>query len=163
MIVVIGIGQTLRGDDAAGVRAVQFWQKNYPHTSLRSDVQVVIEELPGLALLELLSGASAVVIADAVRSGARPGEIYQLELTDLAAFTPGSSSAHGWGLAETLALGRILGIPDLPEMISLVGIEASELNAGASLSPLVADSIERAADLIESLVTGWLTRESSGN
>ncbi len=32
-IAVIGIGQSLRGDDAAGLEAVRQWQEKYPKTA----------------------------------------------------------------------------------------------------------------------------------
>jgi hydrogenase maturation protease len=163
MIKVIGIGQTMRGDDAAGIRAVQYWQAAYPKSSQQPNVQVLIEELPGLALLDMLVGASFVVIADAVRSNVDPGTIHHLEITDLATFKPGLSSAHGWGLAETLALIGILGLSNMPEQISLVGIEAGDLNMGLTLSPPVTESLAQAAALIESLVTGVLATKVNGN
>ncbi len=88
MIVVIGIGQTLRGDDGAGIRAVQRWQAAYPATASHPQLRVELEELPGLSLLDRLSGADAAILVDAVRSGAPPGCLYRLELSDLDAFRP---------------------------------------------------------------------------
>ena len=106
-IVVIGIGQTLRGDDGAGLEAVRRWQEKYPATAAR--VRVELSELPGLGLIDLLSGADAAVIVDAVQSeSAAPGTVLRLGPEEAAAFTPGSGSAHGWGAAETLTLGRTL-------------------------------------------------------
>lgn len=163
MIKVIGIGQTLRGDDAAGIRAVQYWQEAYPQNSRRPEVQVYLEELPGLALLDLIAGAAAVVIVDAVHSNASPGSVHHLEITDLAAFAPGSSSAHGWGLAETLALIGILDLPNMPERISLVGIETGDLQMGTTLTTEVADSLPQAGELIERLVTSMIAATDSGD
>jgi hypothetical protein len=48
-ILVLGIGQSLRGDDAAGLEAVCLWQQTHPLTAQK--VQVEFTELPGLGLL----------------------------------------------------------------------------------------------------------------
>ena len=44
-LTVIGIGQTLRGDDAAGMEAVRRWRAAYPATASRKDVTVTLSEL----------------------------------------------------------------------------------------------------------------------
>jgi hydrogenase maturation protease len=112
-LTVIGIGQTLRGDDAAGVEAVRRWQAAYPATASRKDVTVTLSELPGLALLDQLEGFDSAILVDAVQSSAEPGVIHRLTPHDLDAFGSGSGSAHGWGIAETLKLDRQLN-PDSP-------------------------------------------------
>ncbi len=48
-VAVIGIGQSLRGDDAAGLIAVRQWQEKYPQTASRPEVRIETDELPGLA------------------------------------------------------------------------------------------------------------------
>ena len=103
---LIGIGQSLRGDDAAGLEAVRLWQAQYPQTAQK--LQVELSELPGLALLDRLDGMEAAILVDAVQSRATPGTIQRLGPEELAAFSTDAQSAHGWGVAETLALGRSL-------------------------------------------------------
>ncbi len=131
-ILLVGIGQSLRGDDAAGLEAVRLWQESFPENTL--DVQVDLCELPGLNLLDLLAGTSTAILVDAVISGAEPGTIHRLDREQLAAFMPGSSSAHGWGVAETLALGSLMDPLALPGKIILIGIEVRQMELGAGLS-----------------------------
>ena len=157
MIVVIGIGQTLRGDDGAGIRAVQRWQATYPSTALHAQLRVELEELPGLSLLDRLTGMDAAILVDAVRSGAPPGRLYRLELSDLDAFSPESDSAHGWGVAETLTLGRRLYPENLPGVIVLIGIEAGDMHLGDDLSGEVAGALDSAAKMIETCVNDLLS------
>lgn len=148
-IVVIGLGQSLRGDDAAGLMAVHRWQEKYPGTASRPGVRVETSELPGLGLLDLLEGAQAAVIVDAVHSSARPGSLHRLGPDDLSAFTPDAVSAHGWGVAETLQLGRRLS-PALADCcITLIGVEARQVGMGAEISPEVEGALDAACDLIE--------------
>ena len=151
-IKVIGIGQSLRGDDAAGPAAVQLWRQRYPATAERPDVQVELAELPGIGLLNLLEGSSVVILVDAIRSDAQPGTIHLLTENQLETFQPGAGSAHGWGVAETLSLGQKLRLTSLPRKLILIGIEAGQLNMGETLSPEVEAALPEVARQIERLV-----------
>jgi hydrogenase maturation protease len=149
-IILIGIGQSLRGDDAAGLEAVRVWQKLYPASA--SLVSVEICELPGLALLDLLEGMEAAILVDALHDPATPGRVVRLGPYELASFTSDSQSAHGWGVAETLSLGRWL-YPSLEQCrISLIGISGSQFGMGKELSPEVRAAIGEAAEYIEAEV-----------
>ena len=153
-IALIGIGQSLRGDDAAGLAAVRLWQAQYPQTVRK--VQVELFELPGLGLLDRLEGLQAAVLMDAVHSAAAPGSLYRLDPDELAAFTTGAQSAHGWGVAETLALGRSL-YPALAQCrLTLIGIVGEQFDLGAGLSPAIQSALVPAAALIEKEVQALL-------
>jgi hydrogenase maturation protease len=155
-IVVVGVGQTLRGDDAVGVRAVQTWQESFPNTARHSDVRAETTELPGLSLLETLSGADNGIIVDAVNSGRPAGEIYVLDEEVLSAFERGSGFAHGWGVAETIQLGRNLRRDDLPPRIWIIGVEANQFEVGEPLSPTLSDNLPAIASTIDQLVNKLL-------
>jgi hydrogenase maturation protease len=153
-IAVIGLGQSLRGDDAAGLEAVRTWQQQFPESAGR--VSVELSELPGLGLLDLLDGMDAAVLVDALHSPDQPGHLFILRSDDLAAFSPDAQSAHGWGVAETLSLGLRLH-PTLGKCrISLVGIAGGQFELGAGLSPAVRAGLGAAAALIEKEVCGLL-------
>jgi hydrogenase maturation protease len=157
-IAVIGIGQSLRGDDAAGLEAVRQWQEKYPKTANRPEVRVEASELPGLALIDLLDEMDAAVIVDAVQSSAKPGTIHRISPDQLSAFTPDAQSAHGWGVAETLQLGREL-YPTLKKLpIRLIGIEAEQVSIGAGLSQNVAQALPELCCTIEDEVQTFLEK-----
>jgi hydrogenase maturation protease len=151
-LVVIGIGQALRGDDSAGLQAVRLWQQTYPQSANQANVYVELAEMPGLGLLSLLEGTQYALLVDAVHSGAQPGTVMLLTEADLAGPDLGSSSAHGWGVAETLSLGRRLTPHQMPDRIELVGIEAGELGMGERLSPQVTAALPGASDLINQCI-----------
>ncbi len=142
----------MRGDDGAGLAAVKHWQSMFPESPADSGVCVEYLELPGLELLNSLEGAEKVLIVDAVRSGAAPGSLHWLGENDLAGFGQGGDSAHGWGVAETLALGRRLQPEKMPARVEILGIEIREVAMGEGLSPGVARVIDRAALMIEEWV-----------
>jgi len=153
-IALIGIGQSLRGDDVAGLEAVRLWQSHYPQTAQK--LQVELSELPGLALLDRLDGMEAAILVDAVQANAAPGTIQRLGPDELAAFSTNAQSAHGWGVAETLALGRSLN-PGLAKCrITLIGIVGGQFSLGAGLSPAVQAALIEAAALIEKEIRGLL-------
>jgi hydrogenase maturation protease len=154
-ILILGIGQSMRGDDAAGLEAVRLWQELSPQSAGRVSVEVC--ELPGLGLLNLLEGMQAAVLVDALQTSASPGSLVRLGPDELAAFTPDAQSAHGWGVAETLSLGRLL-YPGLAQCsITLIGIVGAQFNLGEGLSPVVEAGLKQAADLIEKEVQSLLS------
>jgi hydrogenase maturation protease len=154
-ILVLGIGQSLRGDDVAGLEAVRLWQEMYPQTAGRV-VRVEMSELPGLGLLDLLTGADAAILVDAVKTEAEVGTVIRVGPEELASFTPDARSAHGWGVAETLQLGRSL-YPSLAQVrVTLIGIVGEDFGMGAALSPQVRDALADAVEQIEAEVRDLL-------
>ncbi len=101
--IVIGVGNDLRGDDAAGWEAVR---RLVPSPSL------VLHEHGGDApgLISLWGPDDDVVVVDAVVSSDPPGTI--VEIDALAAPLPADVSwatTHGAGVAEGIELARVLG------------------------------------------------------
>ena len=65
----------------------------------------------GLALLDFITGYSAVVIVDSIQTGqAAPGFVHELDAASLKQLT--GRTPHFLGVGETLALGRQLGLAD---------------------------------------------------
>ncbi len=160
IIKIIGVGQILRGDDAAGLAAVQLWQATYLNRIARPFIQVELAELPGIDLLSLIDSARFAIIVDAVHSGAKAGTIHQVSEEQLSSFERAASSAHGWGVAETLSIGRKLMPVKLPDRLILVGIETGTLSLGDGLSEPVTSALPDAARLIERLLTDLETLRS---
>jgi len=153
-ILIVGIGRIFRGDDEAGLAAVRLWVDSFHFDGVDPKVQVELLESPGVGLLTLLADADVAILVDGVKSGAAPGTIHVLAGSDLGAFQVGAGSAHGWGVAETLALGRSVDPGSLPEKIILIGIEIEQVELGTGLSPAVAEALPRTAQLIQETVLG---------
>lgn len=160
-LTVIGIGQTLRGDDGAGIEAARRWARLYPGTAGRGEISIQYRELPGLGLLDMLDGFDAAVLVDAVSSESAAGQVYHLTPDQLDSFGPGGKSAHGWGIAETLQLGRQVNSTRPPIDIRLIGIEAGQVDLGAALSPAVEAALPAACEAIEAEVQALLLGRSS--
>ena len=148
-IVIIGVGQTMRGDDGAGPAAVKAWGERYPPTQKTAQIRTEIEELPGLNLLSLLQGSDAAIIVDAVQSNNKPGTLHLVQDDTQFLSRDKAQSAHNLGVQETLALARLLLFEDLPKLITIIGIEVENVALGENLSIDVKNVIPKAADLIE--------------
>lgn len=157
-ILVLGIGQSLRGDDSVGLEVVRAWQEKYPATARR--VRVDFSEQPGLDLVELLNGMDAVLLVDALYNPAEPiGTIHNLGLHQLESFGFSSRSAHGWGVAEGLKLAKHLN-PELAKtQIEILGISIRQSKNVTELSLEVKQSIPTACDLIEEKVRIFLEKK----
>ena len=161
-IKILGIGQSMRGDDEVGIIIVQRWMKDH-----RSDYPDTIEaevlESPGITLLGAIAGLDAAVMVDAVRSGALPGTLHHLTEEEPASFTEGTGSAHGWGVAETLSLGHQLVPEDMPERIIIIGVETVQFELGEGLSPEVRASVPKALKMINEVLRDLQKTDRRGN
>lgn len=150
---IIGLGNDWRGDDAAGLQVVRRLQEEQ-----LSFAEIL--ENPGTAgaLADAWKDASRVVVVDAMVTGGQPGTIYRFDAHDgVVTFPlPRSSSSHGWGLSEALALGRLF--QELPPVLIVYGIEGENFNLGEGLSPAVAAAIPEAARRIAQEIRAWFTK-----
>ena len=137
---VIGIGNGLRRDDGAGLMAARRLQAGAARVSRRrhsaEPFRVLEHSGEGVGLIDCWEGADAVILLDAVRSGAPPGTIHRWDarLRPLPAKAFRGSS-HALGLAEAIELARALG--RLPPYLVVYGIEGRDFEAGTALSPEV--------------------------
>lgn len=161
-IKILGIGQSLRGDDEVGLEIVRCWRETQGADYSDNTVKAETVESPGLSLLGLIAGLDAAILVDAVQSGAPPGTLHKLTQEDLLDFGEGTGSAHGWGAAETLSLGRQLSQEDLPERIFIIGVEAVQFELGEGLSPAVEASIPEAVEMINGILGEFMESSRKG-
>jgi hydrogenase maturation protease len=137
-VVVIGVGNELRGDDGAGLEAA----RRVRESELPPSVTVRLHEGEAVGLLELWDGADAAVLVDTVRSGAPPGTIHRLDASHGPLPSPiRRSSSHTIGIAEAIELSRALGT--LPPGILVYGVEGRQFEAGTGLSDEVGEALDR--------------------
>ncbi len=139
--VVIALGTALRGDDGLGPAVADALSGRLGGAAIlrgRDDP---------LALLAAWEGAGLAVIVDAAAPGPAPGTIRRIEgcgapvVPDLSA-----CSSHGLGLAEAMALGKVLG--RLPRRLVIYAVEARSFETGAPLSAEVAAAVPEVAHRI---------------
>lgn len=133
--VVIGIGNRLRGDDAAGVVVAERLRPRVP-----DGVEVVSCDEEPSRLMEAWAGAESVLLVDTVSSGASPGTLHRFDAgEDAVPARTFRSSTHAIGIADTIELARALG--RLPHRVRVYGIEAGSFETGSSLTPAVESAI----------------------
>ena len=143
---VIGVGNAWRCDDAVGLVVAERLRGRLP------GVEVLEREGEPVALLEAWQDEDAVVLVDAVSSGAPPGTVHTLDAA--AGPLPATffrRSTHHLGVADAVELARAMG--SLPPRTVVVGVEGASWRPGTELSPAVADAIGAAADAVAEEVT----------
>jgi hydrogenase maturation protease len=140
-VIVIGIGNLARGDDAAGRNVAKL-------LACSGGARVTECEGDAAELLEIWRGADACVIIDAVSAGERAGFIHRLSVKESTVLPASHTccSSHAFGLAEAIAFGRIFN--QLPPELIVYGIEAGTFAIGAPLSSAVEKAIPIVAERV---------------
>lgn len=127
MRLVIGVGNSDRGDDAVGLAVARQVRMSAPP-------DVAVTELDGdqLSLLEAWNGAEDVHVVDAVCSGAAPGTVHRLDAAAGLGARFAYRGTHMFSLADVVELARALG--RLPARLVCHGIEGAAFDVGAPLS-----------------------------
>ncbi|HET6847077.1 MAG TPA: hydrogenase maturation protease, partial [Anaerolineales bacterium] len=155
-VLLAGIGHSLRGDDAAGLEAVQTWQRAYPDSASDPRIRIELLESPGIDLAHLLQDTEAGVLVDAVLSGGTPGEIHRFSELDISHFSAAGESVHGWGIPQALRMAKALGWSTSTGKLTVIGIEALQSEMGAPLSPAVQNALPAAAAAIQAEIRSFL-------
>jgi hydrogenase maturation protease len=135
--VVIGIGNELRGDDAAGLEAARGAAREHP------GLQTVELDGEPSRLLDAWDGVEHAILIDACSGIGEPGEVHRFD----AASEPlpaalGRGSTHALGLSDAIELARALG--RLPARVTVFAVEARNFVAGSEMSPIVREAAARA-------------------
>jgi len=140
--VVIGCGNVLRGDDAAGPELVRRLRETGPP----AEVRCVDGGTGGLDAVFQMRGAERVIFVDACRSGGEPGMVYEVPGEEVENLPPLSGiNLHALRWDHAIALGRRLLAEDYPRRVTAYLIEGRQFEIGASLSPEVDDAVSRLA------------------
>jgi len=148
-LVVIGVGNAYRGDDAAGLIAVRRLRNRL------GDCVVCREENgEGTALMEAWQEAHTVILIDATRSGTPPGTLHRFDV--VAQSLPTTllcSSTHAFGVAEAIELARALG--QLPARFLVYGIEGKTFAVGCELSAEAEKAVDEAIWRVQQELERW--------
>lgn len=142
-VVVIGLGNSDRGDDGAGREVA----RRLLATEAAKDARIVEADGEATAILANLDGASTAFLIDACVSGAPSGSVRRIDLAQesLPSVRYGLSS-HGFGLAEALALAQAL--DSLPKHCIVFAIEAECFDIGAPLSLAVTRGVTETVEAL---------------
>jgi hydrogenase maturation protease len=138
---IVGVGQRFAGDDGVGRLVVE---------QLRADGFSALGVDDGAGLLNVLgTGASRVVVIDAVVGGGAPGTVHVLNRADLEE-GPRPVSSHGITVLEAIELGERF---NSELEVILIGISIHPPHSlGEGLSPEVAASVGEAVRRVTRLI-----------
>ena len=135
-VLVLGIGNDWRSDDAAGLEVAR--------RLCAAGLRAVAWEGDPSNLIDAWEREPAVILVDAVSSRAAGGTVHRLDAsTDALPARLFRGSTHHLSVAEAVELGRCLG--RLPARVEFIGIEGRRFEAGAGLTPEVARAVDDVA------------------
>lgn len=140
--VVLGIGNTILSDEAAGVRAVELLEQHY---HLPANVQVIDGGTSGMEMIEDLSNLDFLIVIDVVKTGAAPGTVVKIAGAEIPVFFRHKLSPHQIGLPDVLASLELLDC--LPKEMVVLGVEPVSLELGMEMTPTVAEKVPALVDM----------------
>ena len=149
-VLVLGLGNRLLGDDAAGPLAVD----RLAAAARDADARFIDGGTIGLALLPEIEDAEAFIAVDAALFGAPPGTVRVFEGEAMDAQLGGRKrSAHEVALFDLMAGAELNG--RLPARRALVAVEPACTELGLEPTPAVAAAIPRLCAAVDELLDRW--------
>jgi len=149
---IIGLGNPILGDDAAGWNVIEQLLRQAPGGGYPG-VEVDCLCLGGLALMERILGYSRVILVDAVQTGNPPGAVHNWRLEEMP--NPAGRhlfSAHDTQLQTALQMAESCGA-QIPTEIIVIGIEAQPVYEFSEVLSLeVSNAIPQAVALVLQLI-----------
>lgn len=140
-VLVVGLGNPDRGDDGIGPAVAHMLAERLPF-----DVTVLARGGDVLSVILDWDGYDALVCIDAAAPLTAPGRIHRLGPADALPAEPAGPSSHALGLADAIALARMLQIA--PAEIVVYAVEGACFDTGAPLTPQVAAAAASVADQV---------------
>ena len=141
-LLLIGVGNQYRKDDAAGLIVVRSLKNQAP-----AFLEIIEESGEGASLMERWREVDGVIMVDAVSSGAPPGTIHRLDARRQSIPTDFFSySTHAFSVAEAVEMARVL--DQLPPRMIIYGIEGESFKFGTGLSPALESAVPQVAESI---------------
>jgi len=126
---IVGIGNYIMTDDAAGIHAVNALKESY---TFPEGVELIDGGTKGVELLPFLEDCRRLMLIDAVDFREPPGTIRIIEGDEMKAFLDLKFSVHQIGIPDMLFALEFKGIKP-PEMC-LVGIQPASLEMGTEMT-----------------------------
>ena len=128
-LLVLGVGNTLLGDDGFGPRAIEALEAA---GDLPPGTRLLDGGTRGLLLLPEIEDAERLIVIDGVDLGWRPGEVRRLAEEEVPPGFGAAVSPHEVGLCDLMALCRLRGTT--PHEVILWGVQVVRTDPGPGLS-----------------------------
>ena len=153
--VVLGLGNTLLGDDGVGIYALNELQSNWQDHENQNSIEFVDGGTLSFTLTETLYGADNLIVIDAAQLNANPGEVKVFTNDDMDSFvrTSNCSSVHEVSLSELLDMARLL--DTLPTRRALIGVQPETVDWADQPTEIVKKAIPVMCQEANSLLEAW--------
>lgn len=151
-LLVLGIGNLVMNDDAAGVLVAQELAEKY--NNRRDDLLVLDGGTLGLDLLSYIEWADRLVLVDAVDLDMEPGTVVKLEGEDIDVAFESKLSAHQMGMKDMLLTSELMG--HRPAEIVFYGIQSETIQMEMELSPHVQNNLPKLSGFVEQEIVRFL-------
>lgn len=147
---VIGCGNLLRGDDAAGpVFVRRMWDRGLPE-----GIHCADGGTGGMDVAFQMRGVPRVILVDACTSGSEPGTLFEVPGTEVENLPPLSGiNLHAFRWDHAIAFARWLLKDDYPADVTAYLIEGERFAVGEGLSPKVDAAVDQLVDLLLAKLT----------
>lgn len=148
---ILGLGNEVRTDAAIGLVVARALRSRF---ASEPAVEVIESPETGLGLLDVVAGYHDLLVIDSVRTGRVPPGSWHEVGEDGIRTLPGKSP-HFLGVAEILALGRLLG-QTMPTRVQLFAVEIEDdLTLGTRLSATLERALPAIIGRIAGTVAAW--------
>ncbi|MBK8759149.1 MAG: HyaD/HybD family hydrogenase maturation endopeptidase [Sulfuritalea sp.] len=134
--VVLGVGNIILSDEAAGVRAVEALERGW---LLPQNVMAIDGGTSGMEMIEDLSAVDLLIVLDVVKTGAAPGTVVKISGDEIPVFFRNKLSPHQIALPDVLASLELLDA--MPREIMVLGVEFISLELGLEMTPTIAEKV----------------------
>ncbi len=146
-ILIIGYGNTLRGDDGIGPIIIE----RLTHSNMDNRADFIDGGVDGLTLIDHLDIYTHVLIIDAVNMSMEPGTIKLFSQNDVVVnMKEDSLSTHGLGLPAVFEIIKGLGIK---RDIMILGIQPETISMGEGFSLKVSEQINNIISVIQNYIS----------
>jgi hydrogenase maturation protease len=135
-VVILGLGNLLRGDDGVGVHFVHELTRGY---RMPPNVDLVDGGTSAMDLLDVMGESNLLIVVDAMALDASPGTVARFARERLLARLRPRGAIHQIGLADALMALTLL--ERLPQEVVLIGIQPESMDLDLELTPSVQASL----------------------
>jgi hydrogenase maturation protease len=149
---VLGIGNTLLGDEGAGVHTVRALATRHAD---REDIRFLDGGTLGFTLAAAIESVRRLIVVDAAELETRPGtvRVFEGEAMDRFLGSTRRRSVHEVGLLDLMAVARLC--ERLPPRRALVGIQPQSVDWAEAPTPAVAKGMAAACEQVMALIGAW--------
>lgn len=153
-LLVIGVGNRDRGDDAVGPVVCDLLT-----ATGHAGIETLVFEGSVVDLPIRWSADDRVVIVDAAAPAGRPGRIGEVDALAHRLVAPSTVSTHSVDVGAAVELARAMG--RLPAALTIIGIEGASFEFGDDLGPEVRGAADQVVEWLVELVSRRAARPAA--